>query len=92
MQLLNRKLGAATKEFEDLSIAGSASDLKGKVVYEIDDPNRPRFSLPELRDILQVWENCVVSLFKPSVDLALHLSSVRNLVPQQLDLVAILGV
>ena len=28
-------------------------DLKGKVVYDLDDPNRPRFSLPELRDILQ---------------------------------------
>jgi hypothetical protein len=23
-------------------------------VYDLDDPNRPRFSLPELRDILQV--------------------------------------
>ena len=27
--------------------------LKGKVVYDADDPDRPRFSLPELRDILQ---------------------------------------
>ena len=25
----------------------------GKIVYSEDDPNRPRFTLPELKDILQ---------------------------------------
>ena len=62
VQLLHRKLGAAAKECEDLSTAGSGNDLKGKVVYDVDDPNRPRFSLPELRDILQVWEKMDVSM------------------------------
>ena len=29
------------------------SGLKGKIVFDENDPQRPRFSLPELRDILQ---------------------------------------
>ena len=62
VQHLHRKLGAATKEFEDLSVAGPGTDLKGKVVYDVDDPNRPRFSLPELRDILQVWGKVFIIL------------------------------
>ena len=45
-----------------MSVAGPGTDLKGKVVYDVDDPNRPRFSLPELRDILQVWEKVFIIL------------------------------
>ena len=37
-------------ECEELSQTPS---LKGKVIYDENDPQRPRFSLPELRDILQ---------------------------------------
>jgi len=51
LQQLQKQLGKATLECEELS-QGSAS-LKGKVVYDEKDPHRPRFSLPELRDILQ---------------------------------------
>lgn len=47
---LQKQLGKATMECEELSQAPS---LKGKVVYDENDPARPRFSLPELRDILQ---------------------------------------
>ena len=51
LQQLQKQLGKATLECEELS-QGSTS-LKGKVVYDEKDPHRPRFSLPELRDILQ---------------------------------------
>jgi hypothetical protein len=50
LQHLHRQLGKAAQECEELS---QTSELKGKVVYEENDPWRPRFSLPELRDILQ---------------------------------------
>ena len=33
--------------------ACSEPNLEGKVVYDLDDPNRPRFTLTELKDILQ---------------------------------------
>ena len=33
--------------------ACSEPNLTGKVVYDLDDPNRPRFTLIELKDILQ---------------------------------------
>lgn len=55
IQMLTRKLGTAAKECEDLHSGQYEKEveLKGKVIYDVDDPNRPRFSLPELRDILQ---------------------------------------
>jgi hypothetical protein len=42
VQNLSRKLGSAAKECEDLNFAGENSqiDLKGKVLYSLDDPNR----------------------------------------------------
>ena len=30
-----------------------SSAHQGKLIYDVDDPNRPKFSLPELRKILQ---------------------------------------
>ena len=36
--------------------------MKGKIVYELDDPNRPRFTLAELKDILQERNSLKVSL------------------------------
>ena len=33
--------------------ACSEPNLDGKIVYDLDDPNRPRFTLTELKDILQ---------------------------------------
>ena len=49
----------AAKECEDLS--GVVADrehkvptvTQGKLIYDVDDPNRPKFSLPELRNFLQ---------------------------------------
>ena len=35
--------------------------MKGKIVYELDDPNRPRFTLAELKDILQERNSLKVS-------------------------------
>jgi len=52
--LLAKRLGLAAKENQDLAECATAEpDMKGKVVYELDDPNRPRFTLMELKDILQ---------------------------------------
>merc|ERR1719392_576716 len=52
--ILAKRLGLAAKENEDLAQSATVEpDLKGKVVYELDDPNRPRFTLAELKDILQ---------------------------------------
>lgn len=56
---LSKQLGLATKECEDLSgvVANHerklSSATQGKLIYDVNDPNRPKFSLPELRKILQ---------------------------------------
>ena len=51
---LSRQLGSAAKECEDLSLAAEATEatVAAKGAQQ-DDPERPRFSLPELKDILQ---------------------------------------
>jgi len=49
-----RRLGIAAKENEDLARSSSSTqDLQGKIVFDADDPKRPRFTLEELKDILQ---------------------------------------
>ena len=48
MHYLTKQLGLVAKECEDLSGARESEPKKSN-----EDPNRPRFSLPELRDILQ---------------------------------------
>ena len=61
MRQLSKQLGVATKECEDMCVVVAAheknnsrtSGIQGKLVYDANDPNRPKFSLPELRDILQ---------------------------------------
>ncbi|XP_026278872.1 RILP-like protein homolog isoform X3 [Frankliniella occidentalis] len=53
VQSLRQRLGLAEKENEDLSISAQDSpDLTNKVIYDKDDPNRPRFTTQELKDIL----------------------------------------
>ncbi|KAJ8956374.1 hypothetical protein NQ318_015112 [Aromia moschata] len=53
---LRQRLGLAQKENEDLAKPGTfQSDLpipSNKAVYDLDDPNRPRFTTQELKDIL----------------------------------------
>ncbi|GLV36799.1 Rab interacting lysosomal protein like [Carabus blaptoides fortunei] len=50
---LRQRLGLAQKENEDLAKSDSeAPDLTNKAVYDLDDPNRPRFTTAELKDIL----------------------------------------
>ena len=52
--MLARRLGLAAKENEELAqSACSEPNLAGKVVYDLEDPSRPRFTLAELKDILQ---------------------------------------
>uniref|UniRef100_A0A8D8SCQ3 RILP-like protein homolog n=2 Tax=Cacopsylla melanoneura TaxID=428564 RepID=A0A8D8SCQ3_9HEMI len=50
---LKQQLGLAEKENEDLYNSQSDSpDLTNKAVYDLDDPDRPRFTTSELKEIL----------------------------------------
>jgi len=50
---LRQRLGLAQKENEDLAKSHSeVPDLTNKAVYDLDDPNRPRFTTAELKEIL----------------------------------------
>lgn len=48
---LRQRLGLAQKENEDL-VKCDVSLLPNKAVWDLDDPNRPRFTTQELKDIL----------------------------------------
>ncbi|XP_045610715.1 RILP-like protein homolog isoform X2 [Procambarus clarkii] len=51
--VLRQRLGLAQKENEDLACSSSDSlDLTNKLVFDRDDPNRPRFTMTELKEIL----------------------------------------
>ncbi|XP_050732292.1 RILP-like protein homolog isoform X3 [Eriocheir sinensis] len=51
--VLRQRLGLAQKENEDLvTYSTEAPDLTNKLVYDRDDPNRPRFTMTELKEIL----------------------------------------
>ncbi|KOC65033.1 RILP-like protein like protein [Habropoda laboriosa] len=50
---LRARLGLAKKENEDLSkLQTGCPDLTNKAVYDLDDPDRPRFTTAELKEIL----------------------------------------
>ncbi|KAK8731030.1 hypothetical protein OTU49_007765, partial [Cherax quadricarinatus] len=51
--ILRQRLGLAQKENEDLASSSTDSlDLTNKLVFDRDDPNRPRFTMTELKEIL----------------------------------------
>ncbi|XP_023336508.1 RILP-like protein homolog isoform X2 [Eurytemora carolleeae] len=51
---LIKRLGLANKENEDLARSGGQEpDLRNKIIFDLEDPKRPRFTLAELKDILQ---------------------------------------
>ncbi|KAK2723143.1 RILP-like protein homolog isoform X2 [Artemia franciscana] len=52
---LKKQLTLAAKEVEDMQQPQSmfVPDLRNKVVYDLDDPGRPRFTVAELKDLLQ---------------------------------------
>ncbi|XP_050045072.1 RILP-like protein homolog isoform X2 [Dermacentor andersoni] len=53
LQTLQERLGIAVKDHDDiLQSRDAALDMQGKVVIDLDDPNRPRFTLEELKHIL----------------------------------------
>ena len=67
--ILARRLGLATRENEELAqSACSEPNLAGKVIYDLEDPNRPRFTLAELKDILQERNSLKVSEFTVMLD------------------------
>ena len=67
--ILARRLGLATRENEELAqSACSEPNLAGKVIYDLEDPNRPRFTLAELKDILQERNSLKVSEFIVMLD------------------------
>ncbi|XP_025195585.1 RILP-like protein homolog isoform X3 [Melanaphis sacchari] len=50
---LRQRFGMAQKENEDLSkYRDDLPDLKNKAIYDLDDPDRPKFTTNELKDIL----------------------------------------
>ncbi|XP_015592895.1 RILP-like protein homolog isoform X3 [Cephus cinctus] len=49
---LRARLGLAKKENEDLTKCTVYPDLANKAVYDLDDPDRPRFTTAELKEIL----------------------------------------
>uniref|UniRef100_A0A2S2RAN2 RILP-like n=1 Tax=Sipha flava TaxID=143950 RepID=A0A2S2RAN2_9HEMI len=50
---LRQRFGMAQKENEDLSkYRDDVPDLKNKAIYDLDDPDRPKFTTNELKDIL----------------------------------------
>ncbi|XP_011641182.1 RILP-like protein homolog isoform X2 [Pogonomyrmex barbatus] len=49
---LRGRLGMAKKENEDLSKLQGCPDLTNKAIYDLDDPDRPRFTTAELKEIL----------------------------------------
>ncbi|XP_057341123.1 RILP-like protein homolog isoform X3 [Microplitis mediator] len=49
---LRARLGLARKENEDLTKSHGCPDLTNKVIYDLDDPDRPRFTTAELKEIL----------------------------------------
>ncbi|XP_033329257.1 rab interacting lysosomal protein like isoform X2 [Megalopta genalis] len=49
---LRSRLGLARKENEDLTKLQGCPDLTNKAVYDLDDPDRPRFTTAELKEIL----------------------------------------
>lgn len=54
VSVLKQQLGIVEKENEDLYISQSeVPDLRNKAVYDLDDPDRPRFTTSELKEILR---------------------------------------
>ncbi|XP_012266519.2 RILP-like protein homolog isoform X3 [Athalia rosae] len=49
---LRARLGLARKENEDLTKCQPTPDFANKAVYDLDDPDRPRFTTAELKEIL----------------------------------------
>lgn len=50
---LRARLGLARKENEDLTKSNQGCpNLTNKVIYDLDDPDRPRFTTAELKEIL----------------------------------------
>lgn len=53
---LQHLLGTAVRDHQDLLLTASegltSTELRGKMVVDLEDPNRPRFTLDELKNIL----------------------------------------
>lgn len=79
-QALAKRLGLAARENEELAQSANVEpDLKGKVVYAVDDPNRPRFTLAELKDILQERNNLKARVSDLEDELELYRPSAKCL-------------
>merc|ERR1711911_284237 len=50
---LNKRLGLAQRDNQDLvQSQNEVPDLTNKIVIDVNDPNRPRFTIAELKEIL----------------------------------------
>eukprot|EP00088_Acartia_fossae_P043872 TRINITY_DN46388_c0_g1_i1.p1 TRINITY_DN46388_c0_g1~~TRINITY_DN46388_c0_g1_i1.p1 ORF type:complete len:462 (-),score=109.15 TRINITY_DN46388_c0_g1_i1:42-1427(-) len=76
---LVKRLGQAAIENEDLARSCSTEpDLRNKVVYDLDDPKRPRFTLSELKDILQERNSLKARVSDLEDELDLYRPGVRH--------------
>jgi chromosome segregation ATPase len=76
---LIKRLGQAAIENEDLARSCSTEpDLRNKVVYDLDDPKRPRFTLAELKDILQERNSLKARVSDLEDELDLYRPGVRH--------------
>ena len=51
LDVLNKRLGLAQRDNQDL-IRSKSPDMTNKIVVDLNDPNRPRFTVAELKEIL----------------------------------------
>ncbi|XP_044738101.1 RILP-like protein homolog isoform X1 [Chrysoperla carnea] len=52
LNVLRKRFNVASKQAEDLAkVHSEIPDLSNKIVYDLDDPNRPRFTTTELKAI-----------------------------------------
>ncbi|XP_065201364.1 RILP-like protein homolog isoform X2 [Planococcus citri] len=71
--LLHQRLGIVQKENEDLAKSNvEVPDLTNKVLYDVDDPNRPRFTIAELKEILHERNELKAKLNEVQDELALY--------------------
>lgn len=81
---LRQRLGLAQKENEDLAKSHSeVPDLTNKVVYDLDDPNRPRFTTAELKEILHERNELKAKVSDLEDELEIYRPKSRDLSPSE---------
>ncbi|KAK7585845.1 hypothetical protein V9T40_000024 [Parthenolecanium corni] len=73
INLLHQRLGIVQRENEDLAKSNvDMPDLRNKVLYDVDDPDRPRFTTDELKEILHERNELKARLSELQDELSLY--------------------